>query len=150
MADPLSVLASIAGVATAGLAISSALYDIAQNIKRAPREVSEMAKDLSLLSSILRQLRKAIQDNPAICRNRLIKDTKSIVKQIRKIYRDIRKLTQDSTSSLYRLKLFFKSSKTKTMMAKIESSKSTANLILGTVQLAVLQAQNVGKAQNVR
>lgn len=65
-------------------------------------------------------------------------------------YRDIRKLTQDSTSSLYRLKLYFKSSKTKTMMAKIESSKSTANLILGTVQLAVLQAQNVGKAQNVR
>lgn len=143
MAEPLPVLASIAGGATAGLAISSALYDMAQRIKRAPKEVSEMAKGLSLLSLILRHLRKAMQDNQEICQDNLIKDIKGLLKRIRKLYQEVKNLTEDGSSSLVELKSYFKSPETKVLMSKIESFKSILNLILATVQLAALQVHNL-------
>jgi hypothetical protein len=141
MADPLSITASIAGVATAGVTISMGLYDLAHKIKNAPKEVSVLAQELSFLSSLLRSMRRMIRDHAHLCKKRLITDTKDILKNIRGVYSDIKKLAMDSSSSFYRLKLLFKSSKTKAIMAKVEGFKSTVNLIQNTLQLAILHEQ---------
>ena len=139
--DPLSIAASIAGVATAGVTISIALYDVAHSIKSAPKGVVSLAQELSMLSSILRSLRSTIREHPEVCKKRLVDDTNQILKGVRDVHKDIKAMMLDSTSNFYRLKLVFKSPKTKAIMAKVDSFKSTLNLILGTVQLAVLKKQ---------
>lgn len=140
--DPLSIAASIAGVATAGVTISIALYDVAHALKSAPKGIVSLAQELSLLSSILRSLQSTIREHPKICKKRLVDDTNQILSGVRTVHKDIKEMMLDSTSNFYRLKLAFKSPKTKSIMAKVESYKSTLNLILGTVQLAVLKSQN--------
>jgi hypothetical protein len=41
--DPLSPTASIAGVTTAGVALSKAIYELTSSIRGAPKEVSDIA-----------------------------------------------------------------------------------------------------------
>jgi hypothetical protein len=142
MADPVSILASIAGVATAGVSISMCLYDITHTLKQAPKEVADMAKELSLLSSILRNLRSVIKQSAGLCKPRLIADTKEVLGKIKGVFRDIKALARDSCSALNRLKWLFRSSRAKAMLARIEGFKATVNLILGTLQLAAIQKQN--------
>lgn len=141
MADPLSVMASIAGVATAGITISIALYDITFHIKRAPKQVAEMAKELSLLSSILRIVKNAMGDNAKHCKPRLLQDLKSMLGKIKTIHGEVKDLTKDSARTMYRLKLVFKSTKTKSILAKIEAFKASLNIILAALQIASSQAQ---------
>jgi hypothetical protein len=143
--DPLSITASIAGVATAGITISMGLYDLAHKIKHAPKEVADLAQELSFLSSLLRSLRSNMRDHAHLCKRRLLTDTKDILRNIRGAYSDIKKLAMDSSSNFYRLKLVFKSSKTKAIIAKIEGLKSTVNLIQNTLQLAILHKQKDDK-----
>jgi hypothetical protein len=141
MADPLSVLASVAGVATAGVAISKMIYEIAHTVKHAPREVSDMAGELSLLSSVLRHLRGALADCIDVCKPRLIKDIRGTVSKIYDLHRQIKELSKNSLSSFYRLGLLFRSPKTKSLLAQIEGFKNSVSVMLTTVQLAAAKKQ---------
>jgi hypothetical protein len=143
MADPLSILAGLAGVATAGVTISICLYDMAHTIKNAPKQIRATAQELSLLSSVLRSLRGAIRDSRDVCKPRLIKDLKDVLRRIRSLYRDIKSMAEASTSSMYRLKALFTSSKTEALLKKVAAFKSTIHLILGTVQLAAIQKRGI-------
>lgn len=109
MADPLSVIASIAGVVTAGVTISTGLYEIANNLITAPDEVAQMAKELSILASILRNLRTTMTASVDLCKPRLIEDMEELLAKIRAIYNDVKELTRNRGSNLYSLKLLFKS-----------------------------------------
>jgi hypothetical protein len=141
MADPISLMASIAGVSTAGIAISKGLYDITQHIKRAPKQVAEMAKELSLLSSALRTVKAAMGENAKYCKPRLLHDLRHMLARIRRIQKEVKELTRDSGSSMYRLKLVFKSTRTKKLLAQIEGYKGTLNIILTALQTAALESQ---------
>ena len=141
MAEPLSVLASVAGVATAGVAISKMIYEIAHTVKHAPKEVSEMAGELSLLSSVMRYLRSALAEYIDVCKPRLIKDIRGTVSKIHDLHRQIKDVTKNSTSSFYRVELLFKSPKTKNLLAQIEGFKNSVSVMLTTVQLAAAKKQ---------
>ncbi|CAN9472898.1 unnamed protein product [Alternaria alternata] len=141
MAEPLSILASVAGVATAGVAISKMIYEIAHTVKHAPKEVSEMAGELSLLASVLRYLRSALAEYIHVCKSRLIKDIRGTVSKIHDLHRQIKDLTKNSTSSFYRVELLFKSPKTKNLLAQIEGFKNSVSVMLTTVQLAAAKKQ---------
>jgi hypothetical protein len=141
MAEPLSVLASVAGVATAGVAISKMIYEIVHTVKHAPKEVSEMAGELSLLSSVLRYLRSALSECVDVCKPRLIKDIRGTVSKIRGLHKQIKELTKNSTSSFYRIGLVFKSPRTRNLLAQIEGFKNSVSVMLTTVQLAAAKKQ---------
>ncbi|KAF2676161.1 hypothetical protein K458DRAFT_397182 [Lentithecium fluviatile CBS 122367] len=141
MAEPLSVLASVAGIATAGVAISKMIYEIAHTVKHAPREVSEMAGELSLLSSVLRYLRSALAECIDVCKSRLIKDIRRTVSKIHNLHEEIKELTKNSASSFYRVGLLFKSPRTKNLLAQIEGFKGSVSVMLTTVQLAAAKKQ---------
>lgn len=141
MADPLSVMASIAGVSMAGIAISKGLYDITHHIKHAPKQVAEMARELSLLSSALRTVKTAMGDNARYCKPRLLHDLKHMLARLRRIQKEVKDITRDSGRSIYHLKLVFKSTRTKKLLAKINGYKDTLNIILTALQMAALETQ---------
>lgn len=141
MSDPLSVLAGIAGVATAGLAISKMMYEIAHTVKHAPKEVSEMAGELTLLSSVLRHLRSAMAECIDMCKPRLIRDIRGTVSKIKDLHAKIKDLTKNSTRSFYRVELLFKSPKTKNLLEQVGAFKDSVAVMISTVQLAVAKKQ---------
>jgi hypothetical protein len=141
MADPLSVVASIAGIATASVAISKVIYEIAHTVKHAPKEVAHMAGEMTLLSSVLRHLRSALAECIDSCKPRLITDIRTTVSKIKHLHAEIKDLTKNSTRTLYRVELLFKSVRTKNLLAQIEGFKSSVAVMLTTVQLAVAKKQ---------
>lgn len=141
MVDPLSVVASIAGIATASVAISKVIYEIAHTAKHAPKEVTEMAGEMTLLSSVLRHLRSALAECIDSCKLRLITNVRKAVSKIKHLHAEIKNLTKNSTRTIYRVELLFKSVQTKTLLAQIEGFKSSVAVMLMTVQLAVVKKQ---------
>ncbi|KAG8527897.1 uncharacterized protein KY384_006813 [Bacidia gigantensis] len=62
MADPLSVVASIAGIAAVALKSTNALLDFSTKVKNAPKEVASISDDALNISRIISSLQSAIQN----------------------------------------------------------------------------------------
>ncbi|KAI0876457.1 hypothetical protein GGS24DRAFT_451494 [Hypoxylon argillaceum] len=147
--DPLSVIASIAGVSTAGISLARAIYDAILSMRDAPKEASSIARGLSDLSSTLRELRRVLNDGRDIYRRRLIRRVASAVRRISQIQHEIENLlVLDGPGSLGRLKWIFRKSKTMALLYAIESHKTGISLVLHTMMLAVQlkQLSNKNKA----
>lgn len=72
MADPLSIAASIVGIATAGVQASIKLYALAEKISTASQRVSTIANDISSTCGILNQVRELLLPQPdaqGICKS---------------------------------------------------------------------------------
>jgi hypothetical protein len=135
MADPVSLLGTIAGVVSLGASLSLSLYDVANTVKTAPRELAYVASELSLLSQILVSIREFIEDD---ANNRLVKDLIDILFRVNLIQRDIEKKLK-SGGPMDRIKWIFKSRTVKDLLIKIETQKSTLNTVLSTLMLAEIK-----------
>jgi hypothetical protein len=134
--DPLSVIASVAGISTAGISLSRAVYDLVSSVRNAPREVSAIAKGLSDLSYILRELRRVLKDGKDVYRRKLIRRVATAVKRVGRVQREIQSLLEGS-GGLARLKWFFRKSKTMELLYAIESHKTGISMILHIMTLAI-------------
>ena len=62
MADPLSIIAGVAGVATAAVQASKGLYDLVDGIKDAADEIETISRDSHAFYSIVFSLQVELQD----------------------------------------------------------------------------------------
>ncbi|KAI1367916.1 hypothetical protein F5Y08DRAFT_297303 [Xylaria arbuscula] len=134
--DPLSVIASIAGISTAGITLSRAIYDAISSIRNAPKEVSSVAKGLCDLSVILRELRRVLKDGKDVYRRKLIRRVASAIRRVGRVQSEIKELL-DGTGTLAKLKWIFQKSRVMELLYAIESHKTGINIILQTMVLAV-------------
>ena len=56
MADPLSITASIIGIASAGIQLSTTLYSYTETVINADKNIREIARDLLITSSVITEL----------------------------------------------------------------------------------------------
>ncbi len=134
--DPLSLLASIAGVATAGVQVSKAIYDMIFAIRGIPKEVSDIARGLSDLSLVLRELRRALKEGRELYRHKLLHRVGSAIRRIGQIHAEIRKMIA-GMEGLAALKWLFLRARTAHLLYQIESHKNGINMILHIMTLAV-------------
>lgn len=144
MADPLSILGGLVGVVATGAQLSLSLYEISNRIVHAPKEVAELASEMSLLSSTLGNLGEVLREGKGLYKHRMISNTKNMLSRIKDVHRDIRKMTKDA-KGLRRLGWVFRSVKAKALLAKIDSLKLTLSLTLATMQLALRQKKILDK-----
>ena len=137
MADPLSIISGIAGVATAGAALASILYDIIHNIRDAPREMIDIARGVRELSSVLRELRRILKRGTELFKRGLFRSLRSAIHRIKDIHEEIDGLLAATGGRLARIKWVFRKGKATNLLAKIESHKSTVSLFSTTMLLAV-------------
>jgi hypothetical protein len=137
--DPLSIMSGVAGVATAGSMLSGALFNLISTIKGAPREMADIARGICDLTLVLRELRSVLREGKAIYRDRLLRAIQSAVRRIRKIHKDINGLIagDDGPSPVVRILWVFRKSKAVVLLARIESHKSTVQLMVTTMLLAM-------------
>ena len=89
--DPLSVAASVVGVATAGIQISVKIVTLAGQVATASNRISDIGNDISLTASILHQLGDLINEKSAggsvsILSKGGLETTKSSAETCRKIF----------------------------------------------------------------
>ncbi len=134
--DPLSLLASIAGVVTAGIQVSKAIYDLVSTTRGTPKEVSDVARGVSDLSIVLRELRRALKEGRELYRHKLLRRISSAIRRIGQIHAQIREMIV-GVEGFASLKWLFRRAKTMHLLYQVESHKNGINMILHIMTLAV-------------
>jgi hypothetical protein len=142
--DPFSIISGVAGVATAGAALASALYDLIHNIRDAPREMVDIARGIRELASVLREMRRILKRGRDLFTDRLFKSIRSATHRIKEVHNEVDQLLDHNGGGLARVLWAFRRSKATQLLAKIESHKSTAQLI-ATMMLLALEERKHSK-----
>jgi hypothetical protein len=121
--DPPSLLASIAGVSTAGVSLSKAIYDLISSLRGVPEELSNITRNISDLSLILAGLCRVLRDGRKLYRRKLLRRVSSAIGRIDKIQETIHDLIS-KVGRLFRLKWLFTRSKAMQLLYQIESQKA--------------------------
>lgn len=132
--DPLSIIASIAGISQAGASLSREIYNLISSVRGAPKEISDIARGISDLSIILRELRNVLKEGRDVYSRKLLRRVGSSGRRIGKIHLQINQLLA-IRNGIAQLKWFFRKSKVTQLLYQIESHKSGINIILHTMVL---------------
>ncbi|KAF5648943.1 hypothetical protein F52700_762 [Fusarium sp. NRRL 52700] len=133
--DPLSIIASIAGIATAGTSLSKAIYHFISSTRGASREMADIARNISDLSCILSELRRVLQESADICSPKLLRRIKSATRRISKIHDDIYAL-MENIRGFQNFRWSLKRSEVQYKLTLIESHKTAIQLMLNILILA--------------
>lgn len=133
--DPLSIIASIAGIATAGTSLSKAIYHFISSTRGASREMVEIARNISDLSCILSELRHVLQESADLCSRKLLRRIKSAMRRISAIHDDIYAL-MDSRKGFQTFRWSLKRSEVQYKLTLVESHKTAIHLMLNILILA--------------
>ncbi|KAI1394284.1 uncharacterized protein F4822DRAFT_44097 [Hypoxylon trugodes] len=138
----MEVLASLAGIITAGASLSQAVFDMVFTVRNAPKEMSNIAKGISELSIILEELRQIIEDGRERYSRRLIRVLKSTMKRISKVHAEIGEVLKERIGAAAQLKWIWMRSKATQLLSEIESHKIGIMLMLTVMKLAAEKKQS--------
>ena len=146
--DPLSVAASIISVAGALYAVSRKLWSFAKTIYYAAKEVKAIAKEINIFSILLHSLQYTYDilksrfshavDLLELCK-RLVVQAKDTAREFKGFLKGLDPLhiSKDEgllSRTIARLKWAYQKSDIVLLRSKLESSKSTLNLCMVTIQ----------------
>ncbi len=141
--DPLSVAASVAGVAATGAQLSQTIYDIISTFNEAEKEMSSIANDLSLLAMVLNELEGVLQRDSRVYQRRMLKVVNDILGHCEGVFQSISHYvsvnpqnTRSSKQFQRKICWYFQRHRVRPLQAGLESMKSTLNVLLHVVHLA--------------
>ncbi|KAF4997535.1 hypothetical protein FDECE_12065 [Fusarium decemcellulare] len=95
--DPLSVLASVAGIATAGAALANTLFRLIKTVRHAPREIRAIAIEMSSLTATLEHLHDILTNGASYTKPSFLQGVQHVVKMMRSTQDDISSMISDQT-----------------------------------------------------
>ena len=146
MADPLTVVTGILGVASAGLKLATGLYDILDRYEGAQDSIESIASDLNFFAVVLEDL-GGLLNVPAsqnVASDRLLRSIGDIMEKCKLLFKDINRMVFRANGSK-RSKIsqgigwIFREGKVRTVKATLDSLKSTLGLMLQTLKLRKAQ-----------
>lgn len=137
--DPLSIIAGVAGIATAGVSLVEVLFDTIDSYQNAPKDIVTVARGVQDLSIILDQLKQVLIDGRNMHTRWLLKSVASAIRQIEYVHSEVWELIPRSSSGFERVKWTFRKGKIRDLLNKIETQKSTVQLVCTTLLLAIQQ-----------
>jgi hypothetical protein len=137
MADPLSVIASVIGVASAGITISTTLHNLVDRFGTAFDDIEVISSDLNGFSIVLREVgnKLNVPNSQRIASDPLIEGLRNLMETCKVLFVDIRrmigkvygdKITQFKTKARW----IFREAKIRGIKATLECQKTTLNLML--------------------
>ncbi|KAM0245938.1 hypothetical protein ACHAP5_005089 [Fusarium lateritium] len=139
--DPLSIIASIAGIATAGVQLSKTLFHLTETYRNAPREIRSMAIEMSDLTVTLEHLRDILTTGHAYTKPLFFEGVRNVIKNIQSTQLEIQRLARkvDDQPIFAR----FKWHKSTRLLSDIDKHKVTL-----TLQITILSAAVLVKSTN--
>lgn len=137
--DPLSIIAGVAGIATAGVSLVEVLFDTIDSYQNAPKDIVAIARGVQDLSIILDQLKQVLIDGRNMHTRWLLRSVASAIRQIEYVHTEVWELIPRSSSGFDRVKWTFRKGKIRDLLNKMETQKSTVQLVCTTLLLAIQQ-----------
>ncbi|ORY17268.1 hypothetical protein BCR34DRAFT_51250 [Clohesyomyces aquaticus] len=153
MAEAVGLAASIIQIAGAGAKLSTTLYQFVSSAARADQEINDIAGDVQVTASALESVGEVFGNENASCvvSKRAIQDANSLIKRCETVFTDIhelidkrRKVCKDGKKSLSTLGKFawpHKEQKVQLLRGRLESLKTSLNLLFNVLHLANAQAK---------
>jgi methyl-accepting chemotaxis protein len=153
MAEAIGLAASIIQIAGAGSKLSATLYQFVSSAARADQEIDDIAGDVQVTASALESVGEVFGNENATCviSKRAIQDANSLIKRCETVFDDIRELVdkrrkvcKDGKKSLSTLGKFawpHKEQKVQLLRGRLESLKTSLNLLFNVLHLANAQAK---------
>ena len=141
--DPLSVAASVAGVAVMGAQLSQTIYNLISSFCEAEQEMSNIANCCSHLAMVLNELEGVLRRDSRVYQKRMLRVVMDILNSCQDVFQSVSKYVsvspQHSTSSKQvrrRVCWCFQQHRVRPLQAGLESMKLTLNVLLHVVHLA--------------
>lgn len=150
MAEVVGLVASIVQIAGAGTKLSSALYNFTASAVRAEQDITDIASDVKLTASALESVGKVFETENGISKSvaneRAIQDANAIIKRCEEVFKDISELVEKRRTTLKsgkktlsmmgKLSWPMKEQRVELYRRKLESLKSSLQVLLAVLQLA--------------
>ncbi|RSL44670.1 hypothetical protein CEP53_011118 [Fusarium sp. AF-6] len=131
--DPLSVQASVAGIATAGAALANTLFRLVRTVRHAPREIQSVAIEMSSLASTLEHLHDVLATGASCAKPSFLQGVEAVVANITS--------TQDEISTMISNETIFERlrwMKAAGILSDIEKHRVTVTLQTSILSAAIL------------
>jgi Fungal N-terminal domain of STAND proteins len=141
--EPLSTASAVLGIVTAGVKLSTALYEIVETISGAGDEITAVASDLSFFVVVVDELGQIFESPEKSYKDLLETKVKDILKECREVFKGIQRMINHVDNRekpipivfRQRVQWVFRESRVKAVKSRLESLKSTLGLMLQTVKL---------------
>ncbi|PTD09459.1 hypothetical protein FCULG_00007432 [Fusarium culmorum] len=143
--DPLSIIASIAGIATAGAQLSSTLFRVYKTVRHAPREIQSVAIEMAGLSVTLEHLHDIFKTGQLYTKPSFLDAVRHVVKNIEATQKEIFSMVNENTI-IVRLK-WLKAAK---YLSEIDKQKVTLTLQITILSAAILVKSSKNESSSVQ
>lgn len=143
MADPLSIIAGIAGIAAVSAQLANSMYIMSDKLLQAPALIQDLVSNMSLFSGILENLADILDRGKGIYQPRVLQAADDITQRMKAIHVEVKKIAKRQRGFRARMGWVFNSSKVAELLDRMEALKSAMNLVLWTIQLAMSQKSPV-------
>jgi hypothetical protein len=139
--DPISLIASVAGIGTAAVALSQAMFNFLDNASNAHHEIEEIAMELSDFSSDIETLRKILNVNQTIYTAQYVDRVQRIIASFRQFEKAIYDVIgkHGRRGKRQKLRVAFGMTKLDRLRGKVETLKRSLSFMVTIVQLALSQ-----------
>ncbi|KAL7765673.1 hypothetical protein ACKLNR_003589 [Fusarium oxysporum f. sp. zingiberi] len=138
--DPLSIIASIAGIASAGAQLSNTLFRLYKTVRNAPKEIQSIAIEMSGLTVTLEHLCDIIRTGQSYAKPQFCDAVRHVVKNIHVTQQEVSEMATDE-SVLRRVKW----RKAARLLSDIDKHKVTLTLQITILSAAVLVKSTSGR-----
>ena len=138
--DPLSIIAGVAGIATAGTQLSRTLYHIIRAARNAPRDMDRVASEMLCLTDTLDHLRDILEAGQPYSKPSFFDAISHVMKNIQATQNEISNIVADKTM---RAKLTWHN-KVAGFLSDIGNHKVTLTLQISVLSTAILVKSNTG------
>ena len=138
MAEAVGLAASVVGLASFAATISLTLFDCCRTMKHAHEQINDMAADVALFAGVLEHLGQVLDDQDGLIVDRTVRTINDIVNVGSTIFNEIGMTIKIRRGMASRVVWLFEKSKAREIKSKLESLKSTLNVMLQTITLSAL------------
>lgn len=136
MADPLSIVSGVVGIAAAGAQLATVIYDMSGRFAGAHKEMMAIADNLLFLSGIMEDLAAVLKKGQRIYKPHVLEKTQTIQARFQAVQQKIEKIVKKYRGLRGRAMWCLNYNKAQELLNDLEALKSSLNLVLWTIHLA--------------
>ena len=135
----IGLVASVVGVAAYGTSVATKLYETADVMIHAQEQIAGLAKHVSQFTAVLRHLAKVLETGERNCSKDLLREITKIRRSCKATFREIKATIRSPRWRHFApVKWLFKKAKAKELEAKLDSEKSTLQVMIHTITVSKL------------
>ena len=135
----IGLVASIVSIAAVGTSVATSLYEAADNMMHANREIYTLAKHVSQFAAVLKHMGEVLDKEKSNCSKEVLRDIKKIKHSCKRTFKEIKSVLQPKRVRRFvSLQWLFKRTKAMELEARLNSQQSMVQCVIHTLTVSKL------------